>query len=188
MEEKRARKISKALSFWLRHKPEDIGIEIGENGWVDVQELLEKASEKLHFTFDELKNVVDNNDKKRFSFSEDMFSIRANQGHSTDVKINFEEVKPPAILYHGAPIGVIDSIMKEGLKKMSRHHVHLSVDEDTAAKVGSRRGKFEILEIEAMRMRADGYKIYISDNGVYLTDEVPPKYINRQRGIVIKNK
>jgi putative RNA 2'-phosphotransferase len=179
MDEKRARKISKALSFWLRHKPEDIGIELREDGWVDVQELMEKASEKLYFTFEELEYVVDNNDKKRFSFSEDMFSIRANQGHSTDVKINFEEVKPPTILYHGAPVGVIDAIMKEGLKKMNRHHVHLSPDRETAAKVGSRRGKFEILEIEAMRMRADGHKIYISDNGVYLTDEVPPEYIRR---------
>lgn len=188
MDEKRARKISKALSFWLRHKPEDIGIELGEDGWVDVQELMEKASTKLHFDFNELKYVVDNNDKKRFSFSEDLCSIRANQGHSTDVKINFEEVKPPTILFHGAPVGVIDAIMKEGLKKMNRHHVHLSPDKETAAKVGSRRGKFEILEIEAMRMRADGHKIYISDNGVYLVDEVPAEYINRQRGISIKKK
>jgi putative RNA 2'-phosphotransferase len=108
-----------------------------------------------------------------------MCSIRANQGHSTDVKINFEEVKPPTILYHGAPVGVIDAIMKEGLKKMNRHHVHLSPDRETAAKVGSRRGKFEILEIEAMRLRADGHKIYMSANGVYLTDEVPPEYIRR---------
>lgn len=177
MNEERKKKISKNLSYWLRHHPEDIGITLGKDGWVEIRELLEKASSKLLFDFNELKEVVKTNDKQRFSMSEDLCSIRANQGHSIDVEIKFEEVIPPPILYHGAPVGVIPNIMKDGLNKMKRHHVHLSVDKDTAAKVGSRRGKFEILEIEAMRMRADGYKIYISDNGVYLVDEVPVKYI-----------
>lgn len=179
MDENRAKKISKNLSYWLRHNPEDIGIVLGDNGWTRVDQLIEKAKKKLMFDFAELKYVVQNNDKQRFSFSDDLCMIRANQGHSIDVDLELEEVKPPQILYHGAPVGVIDSIMKEGLKKMKRHHVHLSPDEETAAKVGSRRGKFEILEVEAMRMRADGHKIYRSDNGVYLVDEVPPKYIKR---------
>jgi len=182
MEKVRQKKISKALSYWLRHNPEKIGIELTEDGWTDVKILIEKASSILLFDFNELKHVVQNNDKKRFSLSEDFCEIRANQGHSIDVEMKFEEVVPPRIIYHGAPVGVIDLIMKEGLKKMKRHHVHLSPDEDTAAKVGSRRGKFEILEIEAMAMRADGHKIYISENGVYLVDEVPVKYIKRQNG------
>ena len=177
MNSERTKKISKALSYWLRHNPEDIGIKVGSDGWVDVKELIEKAKTKLLFDFNELKFVVDNNDKRRFSLSEDMCSIRANQGHSIDIEIEFKEVIPPAILYHGTPEGVVDTIMKEGLKKMNRHHVHLSPDKETAAKVGSRRGRFLILEIEAMRMRADGYKIFLSDNGVYLVDEVPVTYI-----------
>jgi putative RNA 2'-phosphotransferase len=181
MDEKRAKKISKNLSYWLRHNPDDIGIVVGSNGWTRVDRLLEKAKARLMFDFSELKYIVQNNDKKRFSFNEDLCLIRANQGHSIEVELELNEVIPPEILYHGAPVGVIDSIMKEGLKKMNRHHVHLSPDKETAAKVGSRRGKFEILEIEAMRMRADRHKIYMSDNGVYLVDEVPPKYINRQK-------
>ena len=187
MEKNREKKISKSLSFWLRHRPEEIGITIGDDGWTDIDELIEKAADKgIEFTFDELKHVVENNDKKRFSIKkhhvikgDDKFFIKANQGHSIDVEMKFNEAVPPQILYHGTPVGVVDLIMKEGLKKMSRHHVHLSPNKETAAIVGSRRGKFEILEIEAMRMRADGYKIYISENGVYLVDEVPVKYIKR---------
>lgn len=183
MDKNREKRISKSLSFWLRHNPEDIGITIGNDGWTDIDELIEKAADKgVEFTFDELKEVVSNNDKKRFLINEDETLIRANQGHSIEVKMKFNEAVPPQILYHGTPVGVVDLIMKEGLSKMSRHHVHLSPNKETAAIVGSRRGKFEILEIEAMRMRADGYKIYISENGVYLVDEVPVKYIKRENG------
>jgi len=180
MNENREKKISKSLSYWLRHNPEQIGIELNEGGWTNIDILIENAKSKIDFDFDDLKYVVNNNDKKRFSISEDLIMIRANQGHSVSVDLKLDEVIPPQILYHGAPVGVVDIIMREGLKKMSRHHVHLSPDKETAAIVGSRRGKFTILEVEAMRMRADGYKIYKSENGVYLTDEVPVKYIKKQ--------
>lgn len=183
MDKNREKRISKAISYWLRHNPEQIGITILKDGWTDIDEMIEKAAENgLEFTFEELKEVVANSDKKRFSINDDETLIRANQGHSIEVDIKFEEVIPPQTLYHGTPVGVVDTIMKEGLKKMSRHHVHLSPDRKTAEIVGSRRGKFEILEIEAMRMRADGYKIYKSENGVYLVDEVPAKYIRRGNG------
>lgn len=112
MDEKIVKKISKSISYWLRHKPEDIGIVLDENGWVEVDELIEKASTKVLFNFEELKYVVDNNDKKRFSFSEDLKKIRANQGHSIEVDLKLDEVIPPQILYHGAPVGVIDLIFK----------------------------------------------------------------------------
>lgn len=177
--EERFKKISKSLSYWLRHHPEDIGIVVSKQGWTDVKTLMEKASSKLPFDFNELKYVVQNNDKKRFSLSEDMCMVRANQGHSIEVELDLLEVLPPKVLYHGTPIRNVESILKDGLHKGNRHHVHLSKDQETAGKVGARRGKFEILEIEALRMRADGYKVYMSDNGVYLVDEVPSKYIKR---------
>lgn len=212
MDKQREKKISKKLSYWLRHNPDDIGIIIERNGWTDIGLLISKASDNSKFIFDynEVLEVVKNSDKQRFSIekkcvkdvcddncdaldrrmedgeefelSNDMCSIRirANQGHSIKVEFDFPEVVPPTILYHGAPVGVVDVIMKEGLKKMKRHHVHLSPDEETAAAVGSRRGKYEVLKIEAMKLRANGHKIYMSDNGVYLVDEVPPEYIKRQ--------
>lgn len=178
MNEDRFKKISKSLSYWLRHHPEDIGITISSDGWTDVRTLMEKAKAKIFFDFNELKYVVQNNDKKRFSLSDDLCSIRANQGHSIPVELKLMEVLPPTTLYHGTPNRNVESILKEGINKGNRHHVHLSKDEETAAKVGARRGQFTILKIEALRMRADGHKIYISDNDVYLVDEVPPKYIS----------
>ena len=181
MDKNREKKISKQLSYWLRHNPDDIGLIINKSGWTDVKDLLKKSENKLYFDFNELKYVVQNNSKQRFSLSEDFCEVRANQGHSIEVDLGLEEVKPPQILYHGTPEKSVDSIMKEGLKKMNRHAVHLSKDVDTASQVGSRRGKFVVLEIEAMRMRADGYKFYISENGVYLVEEVPVKYIKQQQ-------
>lgn len=181
MNEKREKSISKSLSFWLRHKPEDIGITIHSNGWASVSELIEKASDKFPMTLEEIKYVVENQnpEKRRLTLSEDLSEIKANQGHSIDVVLEFDEVVPPQILFHGAPIGVIDQIMKEGLKKMNRHACHLSKDIETAKEVANRRsGEKVIFKIEAMRMRADGYKIFISDNGVYLTEEVPSNYIS----------
>ncbi len=95
MEKKKEKKISKSLSYWLRHSPDDIGISIEDNGWTDVDALLDKAKGKLEFTLDELKTVVENSEKQRFSFKDEFKKIRANQGHSIDLKIEFEEVKPP---------------------------------------------------------------------------------------------
>lgn len=171
------KKISKSLSYWLRHRPEKIGIKLDSQGWTDVKELMEKAKGELLFDFNELKEVVQKCDKQRFSFSDDFCSIRANQGHSTDVKLKFKEIAAPPILYHGTVDKFIEAIKKKGLLPMNRHHVHLSKDEETAIKVGSRRGKPVILKIDAQKMQDAGMIFYISDNGVYLTDSVPKRYI-----------
>jgi putative RNA 2'-phosphotransferase len=178
MNNKKLVSISKYLAKILRHDPKIAGLTLQDGGWVRVDQLLIRTS----ITLDELKKVVETNDKKRFSFSEDGTLIRANQGHSTEVKLEFKEIMPPRYLYHGTVEEFIPSIMKIGLQKMKRHHVHLSKDVATATKVGSRRGKPVILEIDAQTMAAAGYQFFISDNGVYLTDEVPAFYIRRTDG------
>lgn len=177
MEEERRSKISKMLSYVLRHKPEKIGITLNDGGWTDVKELLEKAQKEVVFDFNELKEVVQNCDKQRFSFSEDFCNIRANQGHSVKVKLDFKEIAAPPILYHGTVEQFIESIKKKGLLPQKRHHVHLSKDIETATKVGERRGKPIILKVDAQKMQDAGFRFYISDNGVYLTDSVPKRYI-----------
>jgi len=179
MDKDKHKEISKNLSYWLRHKPEKIGITLNEEGWTDVVELLEKAKVKVEFTLEDLKEVVANCDKQRFSFSEDNSKIRANQGHSVKLKITFKEVVPPPVLYHGTVGQFMKSINKKGLIPGNRHHVHLSKDKETAEKVGSRRGAAIVLKINSFKMQEDGHKFYISENGVYLTDCVPPKYIER---------
>lgn len=172
------KKKSKFLSLVLRHKPEKIGITLDKAGWVSVRDLLSalnKYGKKM--TMEELQEVVQNNDKKRFSFSEDGRKIRANQGHSVNVELGYIEKEPPNVLFHGTVSKYLDSIFVSGLNKMQRHHVHLSKDIETATKVGSRRGKPVILVVDSKSMFERGHKFYLSDNGVWLTDHVPALYI-----------
>ena len=177
MDKDRHSKISKFLSYVLRHKPEKIGIKLGKDGWVDVKELIEKSKKEIVFDFNELKEVVKNCDKQRFSLSDDFCEIRANQGWSIPIEINFKEIIPPDVLYHGTVEKFISSIKEKGIIPMKRHHTHLSVDNETALKVGSRRGVPIVLKVDSKQMFADGFVFYISENGVYLTDIVPSKYI-----------
>jgi putative RNA 2'-phosphotransferase len=170
---------SKFLSLVLRHKPETIGLVLDENGWAGVQELMEKSAQKnVLFSMPELEEIVATNDKKRFAFNEDKTMIRASQGHSIGVELELVQETAPDILYHGTVEKFMESIWEKGLQKMSRHHVHLSDNADTARQVGSRRGKPVLLIIQAGVMQADGYAFYKSANGVWLTGQVPPQYIS----------
>lgn len=178
MEEKRKTKISKFLSLILRHAPETVGLSLDENGWVKVQNLRKACAEHgKSFTVAELEEVVATNDKKRFSFDETRTKIRANQGHSLDVEIEFEKRTPPEILYHGTAEINVGAIFSSGLQKMKRHHVHLSVDTETARTVGARYGKPVIFEVYTKGMLAENHEFFVSANGVWLTDEVPPKFL-----------
>ena len=178
MNEKRTVKISKFLSLILRHNPDKIGLTLDENGWANAADLLEKSARNGNiFTLEELTEVVATNDKKRFAFDESNARIRASQGHSIAVEIGFEEKIPPPILYHGTAEKNLDSITKNGLSKMARHHVHLSSETETARSVGKRYGSPVILQIDAARMAAEDRKFYVSANGVWLTDEVPPQFL-----------
>ncbi len=169
--DKELTKKSKYVSKLLRHDPEDLSID--DNGWVSVQSLLKK----LDISKAELVQIVDENNKRRFEFDTHQMRIRARQGHTIEVDVELTQVESPDKLYHGTSVNTIDVIMKEGISKMSRLHVHLSKDEDTAKNVGSRKGKSAILVIDSKQMGIDGYKFLMSNNGVYLTEYVPSKYI-----------
>lgn len=178
MDEKRKTKISKFLSLILRHQPEVVGLSLEENGWIEVQKLIKACADYgKSFTFAELKSVVETNDKKRFAFNEDERKIRANQGHSIEIEIEFEKKLPPEILYHGTAEKNVGVIFAEGLKKMSRHHVHLSAETETATKVGMRYGKPVIFQVDTVAMIAEGFEFYVSANGVWLVEYVPPKFL-----------
>ncbi|MCE3228513.1 MAG: 2-phosphotransferase [Bacteroidetes bacterium] len=178
--EKQNIKISKFLSLVLRHKPEAIGITLDENGWTNVDILIEKVNAAGTFiTPAVLKHVVDTNSKKRFAFSDDLKMIRASQGHSIDIELGYEPKEPPAILYHGTAEPFIESIFKTGLEKRKRHHVHLSKDFETATKVGQRHGKVIVLEVLSGEMHNEGFEFFVSENNVWLTDHVPVKYLRK---------
>ena len=174
----RETRISKFLSLVLRHEPEKIGLELDESGWASVSQLIEASRKKgIEFTIEELQSVVANNDKKRFSFSEDGLLIRANQGHTIEVELGYDPVPPPEILYHGTTERFLGSIRKQGIVKGSRHHVHLSTDVDTAITVGRRHGKPIVLIVESGRMHQNGFVFYMSANRIWLTEHVPARYL-----------
>lgn len=169
---------SKFLSLVLRHEPERIGLKLDESGWTNVDELLQ-AINKQAFSFSraELEEVVANNSKKRFAFSDDGLRIRANQGHSIEVDLQHVSQTPPEILYHGTATRFLDAIRKDGLKKMDRHDVHLSAESKMTLQVGGRHGKPALLTIRAGEMHRAGFLFRLTPNGVWLVDHVPPRFI-----------
>ena len=177
MSPKKHKELSKHLSYVLRHKPEAIGIELDENGWTSVGDLIAKSPKG--FTPEIIEFIVSNNDKKRFILSENGDRIRANQGHSVNVDLALQATIPPSVLFHGTATRFLDSILSNGLKKMKRHHVHLSADLETASKVGMRHGKLVILTIDAAAMQNAGHIFFQSENGVWLTDSVPAVFLSQ---------
>lgn len=171
---------SKFISLILRHKPEAIGISLDEHGWADVDELIAGISRTHELDRDILEEIVRTDDKQRYSFNEDKTLIRANQGHSIPVDVELDELKPPEELWHGTGEKYVLSIDRQGLLPKSRLYVHLSKDEETAVKVGKRHGKPVLYIVKAGKMYRDGYKFYLSKNGVWLTKEVPVKYLTKQ--------
>ena len=170
-------KISKFISLVLRHKPSVINTTLTDDGYCDVDVLIKGIKEKFNidFTLQDLERIVAEDNKQRYSFKGSM--IRANQGHSINVNLGLKEKIPNDILFHGSALKIKDKIYEEGIKKQSRQYVHLSSDVDTAVKVAVRHGEPIVLTINTKAMYNDGYKFYLSENGVWLTDYVPPEYI-----------
>jgi putative RNA 2'-phosphotransferase len=167
--------IGKKITYLLRHNSEDLIMDT--NGYVDVKSLLNKVG----ITQEELDHIVDTNDKKRLAYNQDKSKIRASQGHSVKVDVGLKAIRPPRVLYHGTSPDSYEKIIRgKGLEKMKRLHVHLTDDIDVAYSVGKRYSKREtpiILEIDSAAMNTDGYKFYLSENDVWLTDSVPLKYL-----------
>jgi putative RNA 2'-phosphotransferase len=178
MSSQRLVKISKFLSKHLRHDPGGLGLTLAPGGWVEVEALLAGCATKgVPITRGQLEEVVAGSDKQRFSFDETGTRIRANQGHSTEVDLQLGPVAPPDALYHGTAEGNLGAILREGLKRMRRHHVHLSATVATARAVGARHGRPVVLIVDAAALSRAGALFYRSANGVWLVDEVPPNYL-----------
>lgn len=171
-------KVSKFLSFVLRHKPEACGLTLDSGGWVSVEKLLQGMDQAGYsISVDELLQIVAESDKGRFTLASDGSCIRAAQGHSVVVDLELAPVMPPYELFHGTATTNVEAIVEQGLKPGRRQHVHLSVDQETALRVGQRHGTPVVLRIDAAQMHAAGHCFWRSDNGVWLTDAVPPAYI-----------
>lgn len=171
--------ISKFLSLVLRHQPQTIGLQLDSAGWASIDELQARAAEHgKPISRALLQQVVDSNDKQRFAISADGQRIRANQGHSFGVDLGLVPAVPPARLLHGTASRFLDAILKQGLDKRQRHHVHMTTDTVIARAVGQRYGTAVLLAIDAETMQRDGHVFYESANHVWLTEHVPPRYLS----------
>lgn len=169
---------SKFLSLVLRHKPEEIGLALDAQGWASIDELIEKARRHgVALTRELIAEIVATSDKQRFAIDASGVRIRANQGHSVDIDLGLEPREPPPVLFHGTAETSVAAIRAQGLNSKARQHVHLSPDEQTAVKVGSRHGRPVVLRIAAGHMQAAGHVFFLSTNGVWLTDSVPSQFI-----------
>ncbi len=178
MTDKEIIRTSKFLSLVLRHEPERVDLKLDSAGWVGVAELLQAVKRHgVALTLDQLKHIVATSDKKRFALSEDGARIRASQGHSIEVDLQYTPQLPPELLYHGTATRFLDSIRAKGLLKMARHHVHLSAERLATVQVGARHGKPALLVIRAGDMHRAGHIFYRSANGVWLVDHVPTQFI-----------
>lgn len=171
-------KLSKTLSYWLRHNPASGGLHLDQRGWVDVGDVLAALARKGQLCDEQqLRAMVAANDKQRFEIDGNPPRIRARQGHSIQVEHDLQPLAPPTLLYHGTVERFLSVILAEGLKPMRRHHVHLSADTETAHKVGARRGRPVVLTVGAAAMHESGLTFFRSSNGVWLTDLVPPAFL-----------
>lgn len=177
MAEARYVRASKMLACALRHKPGEFGIELDAHGWAQVGSLVRGMKGKAEFSSDILEHIVATDPKGRYEFDAHHTRVRARQGHSVPVDVELERREPPAVLYHGTATRRLDKIMREGLKPMSRLYVHLSPDQQTALKVGSRHGEPAVLKVDAAAMAAEGREFYLSRNGVWLTGPVGPRFL-----------
>jgi putative RNA 2'-phosphotransferase len=171
-------RVSKRLSFVLRHRPDSVGLVLDDAGWADVGALLAAlAAHGPPLTREELDRVVACNDKRRFAYDDTGTRIRASQGHSVPVALGYEAEPPPAVLFHGTPVRTLPAVLAEGLRPGRRHAVHLSPDEVTARAVGERRGRAAVLRVDAAGLAAAGAAFTRSANGVWLVGAVPPAYL-----------
>ena len=178
MDEKQLVKLSKYLARHLRHQPEALGLTLEPGGWVAVDALLAgMARHGVATSRADLEEIVARNNKQRFAFDETGQRIRASQGHSVLVDLQLTPLSPPEALYHGTSQATVAVILRDGLRKMRRQHVHLTAEIATAANVGSRHGAPAVLLVDAAAMARDGHLFYRSENGVWLTESVPPRYL-----------
>ena len=169
--------ISKFMSYVLRHAPHELDLVLSPDGWTDYTDFSAKLCAKLGITDADVRRVIDENAKKRFTLSDGR--MRAAQGHSVKVELDLDPRTPPAELYHGTTAEAWAEIRQSGLRPMNRTHVHLSPDVETARTVASRRkGPHVLLKVDCVAMHAQGFSFFVADNGVWLTHEVPPAHLS----------
>jgi putative RNA 2'-phosphotransferase len=173
-------RISKFMSYILRHHPERFNIELDTEGYAALETIVNQIKGKFpNYQIDEhlIREIINVSEKRRFEIVSD--KIRAFYGHSTANKIKMQKIEHvPDKLFHGTNSKAFQKIKKEGLKRKSRQYVHLSETLETAYSVGKRRTEYPIiLVIDSSRAVKEGIDLYKSGD-MYLADYIPPEYIS----------
>jgi len=167
-------RVSRYMSYLLRHNPEDLKMD--RYGFVSLDELLQKIRKRFQVDKTFIVEIVEKSDRRRYEIVDS--KIRALYGHTIPVLQELEEDKVVKLLYHGTTVDSASKILKEGLKPMKRKWVHLSPTIEIAIHVGSRRtSKPVVLEIDAETARKNGARFYRAIGTVYLCNYIQPEYI-----------
>ncbi len=176
----RRERLSKFLSYVLRHGPGSLGLTVDSNGFIPLDSLISAIRRQKNWgwvTLEDVSKIQKRSEKRRFEIVGNR--IRALYGHTLPSKVQHEEVIPPLILYHGTPRENLQSILKEGLSPMHRQYVHLSSTANEAENVGLRRDENPvILRVHALDAHKEGVRFYRAGS-VFLSEPIPPRYLER---------
>jgi putative RNA 2'-phosphotransferase len=172
--------LSKLMVYILRHRPDEFGLVLDEDGFISLKELLQAIAEEEGWSYvrrSHIMEVASTSDRERFEIQDE--KIRATYGHSLPHRIHYEPVLPPTILYHGTRRRAYPHILQRGLDPMGRSYVHLTTAPELAMRIGRRRDPQPVLlEILARRASEDGIIFYLANPLIYLADHIPSSYIN----------
>lgn len=176
--EPRLVKLSKFMSLVLRHDPDAANLSLDAEGAVPLDLFLEAVRERFPWASQaDLATILADGSKPRFEISDGR--IRARWGHSTEARIPYAPAEPPVALYHGTARCVVPVILRDGLKSMTRQYVHLSLDVETARRVGSRHDRQPaILIVQARKAWESGVVFHGPDPSIWLSAAVPPEFIS----------
>ncbi len=178
-------RLSKEISYALRHAPQQYGLELDCEGFVALDELLSAINNEHKYdktiTEEDVVHIIETSDKQRFDLQNGY--IRAFYGHTIPGLIQKEASVPPPVLYHGTTHRAYELIKVQGLLPMARQYVHLSADIEYAVRVGKRRDpKPVLLEIDTASAARAGIVFYIGNDKVWLCDKVAPEYLSELKG------
>jgi 2'-phosphotransferase len=186
-------KLSKKLSYLLRHGAQELGLTVQSDGYIQVNHIL-RCPGYRGASLNKIIEVVQSCQKKRFEMKQDpstgLWWIRASQGHTittiNDTELLTEILPDDRVDYclHGTYVQHLDSIQSNGLHKMQRNHIHFAegLPGDNGVISGMRGNCTAVVIVDMKGAMRDGILFYRSANNVILsagvgdTGAIPSKY------------
>lgn len=176
-------RLSKLLALFLRHRPEEAGLQIDAYGFVPLDEMLKAVQERYPEVVEaDIHKLVAGAPQQRFEITER--GIRAVYGHSFFVEMDGEPIQVPETLYMGCLRKEVDRFRSAGIKPVDRYYVHLSMTRETAAERSHQPGDACVIEVAAAKAQAAGHLFY-QRGEVVLTLEVPAEFVGEAQDVAL---